>query len=287
MTVQAGLAISPYQRQHRLSARDLLVSSFHVHTHLDWQEVEDWLTGSGAPIRVATRGSRVVGMLGVSVPLDGAVWVRVAAVSDYQDTGGVLLALWEDLKPELRALGAQQATALLLRDWPERYLPRMGFRLREDIVTMRRNDSREPPEETLPGFSIRQVRPEDMSAVIAVDHHSFEPPWQMGGEELRRAETASAFSTVAVAQDGSIVGYQMSTLYFDGAHLARLAVLPELRSRGVGRLLVNSMLRHFWRRGVYGVTVNTQESNVASQRLYRRLGFDRTGNDWPVWMMAL
>jgi ribosomal protein S18 acetylase RimI-like enzyme len=79
----------------------------------------------------------------------------------------------------------------------------------------------------------------------------------------------------------------MSTLYFDGGHLARLAVLPAARSQGVGRMLVTSMLHHFWRRGVFGVTVNTQESNIASQRLYTRLGFERTGFDLPVWLARL
>ena len=47
------------------------------------------------------------------------------------------------------------------------------------------------------------------------------------------------------------------------------------------------MLRHFWRRGVYGVTVNTQDSNLASQRLYAKFGFARTGYDLPVWVADL
>jgi ribosomal protein S18 acetylase RimI-like enzyme len=279
--------MSPWQRQHRLAAQDLLTTSFHVHTHLDWIEVEDWLTGSGSPIRVASRGPRMAGVMGFSTPLQGAVWMRLAAVADYQDTNGLMLALWEDLKPELRALGATQAAALLMRDWPERYLPRMGFHYLEDIITLRRSDAREPVEQLVPGYTIRQMRDEDLPAVIRADHEAFDPPWQMGGEELRGAAEAAACSTVALTEDGAIAGYQMSTLYFDGAHLARLAVLPAARSRGIGRMLVSSMLRYFWRRGVYGVTVNTQESNLASQRVYTRLGFARTGFDLPVWLADL
>jgi ribosomal protein S18 acetylase RimI-like enzyme len=225
--------------------------------------------------------------MGFSVPLQGAVWMRVAAIADYQDTNGLMLALWEDLKPELRALGATQAAVLLMRDWPDRYLPRMGFHYLEDIVTLRRSEAREPAENLVPGFSIRQLRDEDIAAVVTTDHEAFDPPWQMGGDELRRAKDASAYSTVALTDDGTIAGYQMSTLYFDGAHLARLAVLPSARSKGVGRMLVSSMLRYFWRRGVYGVTVNTQESNLASQRVYTRLGFSRTGFDLPVWLAEL
>jgi ribosomal-protein-alanine N-acetyltransferase len=287
MNIGARLTFSPWQRKYRLGVQELLVTSFHVHTHLDWFDAEEWLTESGAPIRVASRGSRIAGLMGFSAPLNGTVWLRVAAISDYQDTGGLLSALWDDLKPELRALGATHAAALLLRDWPDRYLPRLGFDYREDIITLKRSDPREPAEESVPGATIRQMRAEDMHAVIAADHAAFEPPWQMGGEELRRAEESSAFSTVAVLPSGTILGYQMSTLYFDGGHLARLAVLPAARSQGVGRMLVTSMLHHFWRRGVFGVTVNTQESNIASQRLYTRLGFERTGFDLPVWLAQL
>ncbi|MFN8378417.1 MAG: GNAT family N-acetyltransferase [Anaerolineae bacterium] len=283
----SALFLSPYQRKHRIAAHELLVSSFHVHTHLDWFDVEDWLATSGAPIRVAARNGRLSGLMGVSAPLDGASWLRIAAVSDYQDTGSILLTLWEDLKPELRALGVHQVAVLLLRDWPERYLPRMGFHYLEDIVTLRRSDSREPVELTVDGCTVRTMRAEDMSAVVETDHTAFQPPWQMGGEELRRAEESAAWSTVAVSSSGEILGYQMTTLYFDGAHLARLAVLPQVRSRGIGRMLVSSMLRYFWRRGVYGITVNTQESNIASQRLYTRLGFERTGYDLPVWVADL
>lgn len=287
MNLGTRLTLSSWQRQHRLAAQDLMMTSFHVHTHLDWTDVEEWLTESGSPIRVASRGSRMAGLMGFSTPLQGAVWMRVAAVSDYQDTGGLMLALWEDLKPELRALGATQAAALLMRDWPDRYLPRMGFRYLEDIITLRRSDVREPAEHRAPGYTLRQMRDEDIAIVIRTDHEAFDPPWQMGETELRGAAKAAAWSTVAVTEDGSIAGYQMSTLYFDGAHLARLAVLPSVRSKGIGRMLVSGMLHHFWRRGVYGVTVNTQESNVASQRVYLRLGFARTGFDLPVWLADL
>lgn len=288
MTTQSqALTLTPYQRKHRIPAHELLTSSFHVHAHLDWFDVDDWLAHSGSPVRIAARDSRISGLMGLSTPLDGASWLRVAAISDYQDAASILSALWEDLKPELRALGVRQVAALLLRDWPERYLPRLGFHNLEDIITLRRSDTRELAEPAVPGCAIRPMRAEDLPIVTALDHAAFEPPWQMGGDELRRAEETAAWSTVAVSPAGEILGYQMTTLYFDGAHLARLAVLPAARSRGVGGLLVTAMLRHFWRRGVYGVTVNTQDSNLASQRLYAKFGFARTGYDLPVWVADL
>ncbi len=242
---------------------------------------------SGSSVRVAYAGSRLAGVLGVSAPLHGAAWVRLAAVRDRQNTAEVLCALWEDLKPELRALGANQAAILLLRDWPARFLPALGFTFLENIITLRRSDPRAPDETALPGCIVRQAREDDLPSIIALDHAAFDAPWQMGAAELTRAERSSAQSTVAVTETGMLLGYQMSTLYFDGAHLARLAVHPQTQARGVGTLLVASMLHQFQRRGVYGVSVNTQESNMVSQRLYTRLGFTRNGYDLPVWRTGL
>jgi ribosomal protein S18 acetylase RimI-like enzyme len=108
----------------------------------------------------------------------------------------------------------------------------------------------------------------------------------MDYDELRQANRISAASTVAEI-DGSIVGYEISTLYFDGAHLARLAVSPHAQGHGVARALLLDTLRRFERRGVHVITVNTQAGNLRSQRLYTSFGFERTGYDLPVWMVGI
>ncbi len=84
-----------------------------------------------------------------------------------------------------------------------------------------------------------------------------------------------------------MVGYQLSTLYRDGLHLARLATLPEVQGQGIGGVLLGQLIDQFARRGVLSVTVNTQRSNLQSQRLYQRYGFDLTGLDMDVWMIHI
>jgi ribosomal-protein-alanine N-acetyltransferase len=134
-----------------------------------------------------------------------------------------------------------------------------------------------------PDITVRLVRAEDLPTLAQVDQAAFAPPWQMTFSELRQAERVSAICTVALYQE-RIVGYQLSTLYFDGAHLARLAVLPEMQGKGIGGLLLSDVLRYFSRRGVFVMTVNTQSSNEVSQRLYMRFGFRHNGYNLPVWM---
>ena len=59
-------------------------------------------------------------------------------------------------------------------------------------------------------------------------------------------------------------------------------------AESLGRALVADTLNFFFRRaGVSGVTVNTQQDNLASQHLYERMGFRPTGNRVPVWTLRL
>jgi ribosomal-protein-alanine N-acetyltransferase len=108
----------------------------------------------------------------------------------------------------------------------------------------------------------------------------------MTRSELHQAQRVAAFCTLAKHND-SIVGYQISTQYRDGAHLARLGVDPEWQGQGIGTLLLQNLLSRFYQRQITTVTVNTQASNIRSQRLYRDFGFYRNGYDLPVWSVSL
>jgi ribosomal protein S18 acetylase RimI-like enzyme len=125
--------------------------------------------------------------------------------------------------------------------------------------------------------------PGDFEAVAEVDASAFEPLWQNSLEALSRAYAQRAYATVAETSQ-RLVGYQISTSNPIGAHLARLAVRPETQRTGVGIALVRDLLLQFQHRGRPHITVNTQSDNLSSQALYERLGFVRTGEQFPVFV---
>src|SRR5574337_1230102 len=122
--------------------------------------------------------------------------------------------------------------------------------------------------------------------MAAVDNDSFAPPWEYSRNVLRQAMAQSSLVTVAEI-DGEIVGYQISSGGREGAHLARLAVLPDLQGRGIGRALTMHMIEHFEKRGAARITVNTQRDNTASLNVYHALGFEATGEYYVVWQHTL
>ncbi|MFN8451789.1 MAG: GNAT family N-acetyltransferase [Anaerolineae bacterium] len=280
-------SVTPYQRRHRHAVRDLLFRGYRTHTHLDWQETDQWLEdGERYPARLAWQNMRLQGILATSEPLNHTCWLRLAAVNDHADAQAMLSLLWEDLTPELRMFGVQTVALLMVRNWIAPYATKLGFHYTEEIITFRRAQTDTPKDPPPDGLTIRLATPDDLPTIRAVDNSAFAAPWQMDGEELRQAQRISASCTVAQI-DGDVVGYQLSTLYFDGAHLARLAVKPEAQGRGVARSLLIDVLQRFARRNVHSMTVNTQLSNVRSQHLYTGFGFERTGYDLPVWMVEL
>ncbi|MDZ4768740.1 MAG: GNAT family N-acetyltransferase [Chloroflexota bacterium] len=278
-----SITIQPFTRRDRQSVRDLIFRSSRVHVHLDWQEIDDWLLSPDGIVQIAWLGRRLVGVIGVSKPVDGACWLRLLVVSDFGDGAGVIDALWSHLRATLPLRDQRTVAVLVSREWVMNPLAVHDFHPAEEIVTLERPRlpiTAPPPPADL---TLRLIRPDEIDAITAIDHQAFASPWQMERADLRQAEKASSIGLVALVE-GQIVGYALCTVFVEGAHLARLGVFPAMQRRGIAGALLADALWRFQRRSIYTMTVNTQASNARSLRLYARFGFARNGYDIPVWM---
>lgn len=91
------------------------------------------------PIFVAVQARRIVGVMAATPPESGGVWLRLAAIHSEFHLGNALEALWRMLRAKLVALGGREVAILALHPWIAQYLPLLGFRYLEDIVTLRRS----------------------------------------------------------------------------------------------------------------------------------------------------
>lgn len=277
--------ITLYKRQYLQPIRDLLFHSHLVHTHLDWHETDQWLDTQRVPMRLVWYKGRLMGVLATSMPLNGACWIRLAAVAERADPAALLRMLWGDLSQELRVMGIRLVALLAVRGWITDYASVFGFQYQEDIITMSRSGT-ELPDLGSTRLVIRVAEWSDLETMDRVDQAAFDPPWQLTLDELRQAYRISSSCTVALL-DNVMVGYQLSTLYFDGAHLARLAVASSSQGVGIGGHLLADGLRRYFKRGIYTMTLNTQASNQRSRRLYTRFGFQPNGYNLPYWTTNL
>jgi ribosomal-protein-alanine N-acetyltransferase len=170
--------------------------------------------------------------------------------------------------------------------WMEQLAEESGFERTHSVMVLSRPRAAVPSTLPRPGLNVRVAGPADHADIIATDTAAFSAPWQMSGDLLTLAIERADYLTVA-ERDGAIVGYQLSTPSHQGAHLARLAVLPDQQGQGIGAALLGQLLDHYHRRGAREITVNTQDTNAASLALYRRMGFVPTGTRFPVYQYDL
>jgi ribosomal protein S18 acetylase RimI-like enzyme len=261
----------------------LLARATWKHQHLDWFSALELLGHS--PFYVAADQDRLTGCLACPPDVPEVAWIRLFVAEPGRAIQGLWGALWSEAREAARQAGAHVAAALPTSEWMPSLLEDAGFRKEDEVIFLERDSVAAAPA-GLPRVSIRPLRERELPWVTEIDHQAFHPLWQLSQHALAMALSQSVLATVA-EKDGSIIGYQITTLSSAGAHLARLAVDPLLQHRGVGSFLVSDALYQLRRRGLGRVSVNTQADNHLSQRLYAKLGFAPNGQAFPVYTLPL
>ena len=78
-------------------------------------------------------------------------------------------------------------------------------------------------------------------------------------------------------QDSSLLGYAGFWMMVDEAHICTLALRAEWRGRGLGELLLASLIDKAMEYPVQMVTLEVRVSNTVAQSLYRKYGFQIVG----------
>jgi len=275
------MIIRPVLENDRSALASLIHFERHIHRHLDWRTPLEWM--NSAPFLVAEHDGTIAAALACPPDPPRVAWLRLFVVS----TSLPVLTAWKELfHATLEHFDHMAVPPLLaaipISHWFRNLLEASQFVKTDRVVVLLWSDTHLPDEKPVSDVCIRPMALEDLHNVEQVDHLAFELIWQNSAVALAAGFRQAAVATVAERQ-GKIIGYQISTAASIGGHLARLAVLPEDQGHGVGYLLVQDMLAQFVRLGIKSITVNTQVSNPFSLMLYQRAGFDRTGEEYPVY----
>ena len=255
--------------------------TWRCHHHLDWRASESWVH-SGFCYLYERKSTLTAALAIPLLPVEPA-WVRLFACAEEISPKQAWKMLFPPLRETLLAAGKPPLCAVPVRPWSIEFFTSAGFRHHQDIVLFELNQPI-PPDPTAREVSITPMTVEDVQTVAALDQASFEPIWRNNEDSVLQALLFSSYATVArLGKD--TVGFQISTLSETSAHLARLAVTPDRQNSGIGAALVRDLSAHFFNQGKSLLTVNTQSDNLKSQALYERLGFERTGSSYPVFIM--
>ena len=127
--------------------------------------------------------------------------------------------------------------------------------------------------------TLRDMRRDDLMAVLEIERRSFAQPWSRAFFEK---ELATPFARLVVvveeARPGpTVVGYACRWRVTDEVHVLNVAVHPERRGRGFGRLLLEGIVGEARSSRARVVYLEVRAGNVVARRLYRSLGFRELG----------
>ena len=259
---------------------NLIFFETRLHRHLDWRSPLEWL---GAPFYWALDdGGQITSALACPPEAEGIAWIRLFVYSGRWTAENAWDMLWSTARTEIAQAGGARVAAIIMHPWFGNLLAVSGFENHQQVVML---EWRYQPQvwKDAGEFRIRKMEEADLPDVEELDAASFSPLWHNSLDTLRRALAQALTATVVEDEHGAIVGYQLSTGGGGRAHLARLAVHPSLQGRGVGRALLNNLFAKLVPGGYTKITVNTQSDNEVSLNLYQKMGFVRTGEQYPVY----
>jgi ribosomal-protein-alanine N-acetyltransferase len=263
--------------------QSLAAHTWRTYLYLPLEELGGWL--GVAPFFVAQAPGRLAGFLLLAERWPGLALIMAVSIDDTWSAEPVLDVL---LSPALAALRARRVKALAYvgrAAWLAGALQQRGFRIHERVITFEKSDDSLPPPGPWAGH-IYRARHQDLPALVDIDAAVFPPLWRNSFSSLADELARAAYFTVTRVDDRP-VGYQFSHVDGQHGHVSRLAVHPDFQRQGIGAELLGMAIRALWARGARRITLNTQEDNYASQRLYRRFGFRPTGDIAPILWLDL
>lgn len=279
----------------------LLRNAPYSHIHADWHYPAEWLgersfviipmpaneeNGSRFPAKLFRPQSALQACLAVAADPAPAAWVRLAAVASKAGGREMMASMFAAVVNPLLEQKITQIAWLLVEDWPETWLPDLGFEHINEVITYSKLGT-DIPHFTKPlNLEIRPARTADLEALAAIETRAFEPLWRHSALGLKLAKQQALSFDVAWIGD-TPVAFQFSSSTLRGAHLSRITVDPSAQQSGIGSALLAHALEGYTRMGISAITLNTQLDNTASQNFYERFGFQPSGERFPVWSIRL
>lgn len=124
-------------------------------------------------------------------------------------------------------------------------------------------------------LTFRRMTERDLNQVAELELRCFSIPWTRG---MLEEELANEHALYLVAAAGDrVVGYAGAWIVFEEGHITNIAVDPDARRRGVGRLLLAALIEGMQGGGVTAATLEVRRGNEPAIAMYRSFRFTTKG----------
>ena len=122
--------------------------------------------------------------------------------------------------------------------------------------------------------SLRPMRESDLDAVMDIELRAYPFPWTHG---IFRDCLLAGYPMWVQEQGGELLGYGVLSIAADEAHVLNLCTAPGCEGQGLGRRMLQSLLRIARGGGAQRVFLEVRPSNPRAIELYDRSGFNEIG----------
>lgn len=121
-------------------------------------------------------------------------------------------------------------------------------------------------------MELREWTKEDIKNIAALERVCFSDPWT--DKMLEKGFASPIFYGILLEEQGEILGYACETVLFEDAEIAIVAVAPNYRKQGLGKVLVERLENIAISRGAENLFLEVRVSNSAALALYQGFGFE-------------
>lgn len=126
-------------------------------------------------------------------------------------------------------------------------------------------------------FSLLWASPERAEEIAALHARLFDPPWDAPSIASSIEHPGSSSFIAQVREPAMLVGFVIGRLAADEAEILSIGVAPEWQRRGVGRRMVEGLVRAARRAEAKRLFLEVASDNLAAGALYGSLGFVPVG----------
>lgn len=126
-------------------------------------------------------------------------------------------------------------------------------------------------------LSLLWASPERSDEIAALHARLFDPAWNAASITSSIEHPASASFIAQVREPPVLAGFVIGRIAGDEAEILSIGVAPEWQKRGVGRRMVEGLVRAARRAEVKRVFLEVATDNLAAGALYTSLGFVPAG----------
>ena len=122
--------------------------------------------------------------------------------------------------------------------------------------------------------ALRPMRESDLDAVVSIETRAYPFPWTRG---IFRDCLHAGYPMWLQERDGEIVGYGVLSIGVEEAHVLNLCTAPGNEGQGLGRRMLQALLRVARGFGSQRVFLEVRPSNPRAIALYDASGFNEIG----------